>query len=441
MAGARIGLQPFVLPVTDLPRRWIDAVDGGRPFLSSAEGGLTYGELAGRAPTCDDGQVVVEAGGSLRTVVDLMTGPGPGRQLVVLDPSLPQQEKDRRRVTAAEAAGRDALVILFTSGTTGPAKAVRLTAANWQAAVVSSAAHLDHGPDDVWLAPLPLHHVGGLSILYRTAHVGGEVAWLPRFDVAAVAEELRGRATFASLVPTMLQRVLAHDRGSFRGVRAVLVGGGPIPAGLLEEARARGLPALPTYGMTETCAQVATLRPDSALRYAAHPLPGVEVRIGPGGRIEVRGPQISPGYADEDDRPPGAWFTTPDRGELEPDGAVKVLGRADDVIVSGGENVDPRRVEAVLLGHPRVVAAAVVGVEDREWGTAVAAVYEGDVEPDRLRRWFRSRLAPHEQPKGLTRVDRIPTGSTGKPDPAGIVQRLGRGAGGDTDRTGTDRQG
>jgi O-succinylbenzoic acid--CoA ligase len=407
-------------------QRWVGAVAAERPFLWTDEGTLTYGDLDVVAPAGLSQQVAVEPEPSLDSVVELMTGPAAARQMVVLDPRLPEAEKERRLRAASAARERDALTVLFTSGTTGPAKAVRLTASNWMAAARASALHLGHRADDVWLATLPLHHVGGLSILYRTAWVGAGVRLLPRFDVATVAEELRGKVTIASLVPTMLGRVLDHDRGTFTGVRAVLVGGGPIPAGLLEEAHGRGLPALPTYGMTETCAQVATLRPGSAPRYAAHPLPDVEARIGSDRRIELRGPQVSPGYADEDDRAPGEWFATPDRGELDGDGALRILGRADRVIVTGGENVDPGRVEGVLLGHPEVKAAAVVGLEDAEWGTAVVAAYEGTVDPDQLGEWARQNLASHERPKRLRRVDRIPTVGPGKPDRTEVEKLLSR---------------
>lgn len=404
---------------------WVRAQDPATPFVWAGGRCLTYGDVTGRPPP-RPGQVEVEPGGEAETIVELMTVPGSGRQLVVVDPRLPAGEKRRRREKAAPATDREALTILFTSGTTGPAKAVRLTAGNWLAAARASAAHLAHRPDDVWLAAMPLHHVGGLSILYRTAFVGGSVRWLPRFEPAEVSEELRGRVTIASLVPTMLRRVLDHDRGSFSGVRAVLVGGGPIPAGLLEEAHQRGLPVLPTYGMTETCAQVATLRPGSPPRHAAHPLPGLEVRIGDDERIEVRGAQVSPGYADQDDLPPGSWFTTPDRGRLEEDGALAVLGRADRVIVTGGENVDPSRVEAVLLEHPDVESAAVVGIEDPGWGMTVAAAYTGGLQPVALQAWAATRLAPYERPKVLRRLAWIPTLAPGKPDHPAVAELLAR---------------
>ncbi len=353
-----------------------------------------------------------------------MSTPGAGRQLVLMDPGLPEDERRRRLNMAREARHRDAATIVFTSGTTGPAKAARLTEGNWEAAVAASARHLHHEAEDTWLAAMPLHHVGGLSILYRSAFVGAGVHWLHRFSVPEVVEALRGGVTLASFVPTMLRRVLDHDAEPFEGVRAVLVGGGPVPPGLLEEAHERGLPALPTYGMTETCAQVATLRPGSEPRYAAHPLPGVAIRIEEDGRVALRGKQVSPGYSDEDDRPPGEWFITPDLGTLDADGALRILGRADDVIITGGENVDPGRVEAVLLDHPLVTAAAVVGVADEEWGQRVAALYVGEAEPEVLDSWARQRLARHEVPQLWRKVASLPTSPLGKPDRSRVRQLL-----------------
>lgn len=402
------------------------ASDPERAFVVSAAGTLTYGDVAASGDPPGGGrQLVVVPGAEPASIVAMASALKGGRQLVVVEPNLSGREH-RRRVRAAEAAiDRDAATILFTSGTSGPPRAVRLTVANWSAAAEASATHLDHGPDDVWLAAMPLHHVGGLAILLRSAFVGGAVHWIPRFDVPEVVKALRGGVvTMASLVPTMLRRILDHDTGSFPNLKAVLIGGAAIPGGLLEEAHQRGLPALPTYGMTETCAQVATLRPGSPPRRAAHVLPGVEVRIGDQDRIRVRGPQVSPGYAHEDDRLPGEWFVTPDRGELAIDGTLRVLGRVDDVIVTGGENVDPLRVEAELARHGGVTAVAVVGLPDDEWGEMVAAAYEGTVDAETLRHWARRHLAPYEVPRRFLRLDRLPVIGPGKPDRAAVKSLL-----------------
>ena len=308
------------------------------------------------------------------------------------------------------------MTLLFTSGTTGNPKAVPLTAANWEAAVGASADHLDHTAGDEWLSAMPLHHVGGLSVLFRAAYVGGRVRMLPRFDAAEFADALSDGVTFASVVPTMLRRILELDDRSYGGLKAVLIGGGPIPPGLLEEAWGRGIPALPTYGMTETCAQVATLRPGSRLAYRVDPLPAVEVRVEPDGRIALRGPQVFAGYLGEERRDPDHWFVTADLGRLHDDGSLQVLGRADEVIVTGGENVDPAAVEAVLFQMDGVEAVMVVGTPSEEWGNEVVCLYTGTVTEAELDRWAKDRLEPPQVPKKWTKVEQIPTTSLDKPD-------------------------
>lgn len=308
------------------------------------------------------------------------------------------------------------MTLLFTSGTTGSPKAVPLTSANWKAAVSASAAHLGHTSEDEWLTAMPIHHVGGLSVLFRSAYVGGRVRMLARFDGTEFADALADGVTFASVVPTMLRRVLDIDGRSYRGLKAVLVGGGPIPPGLLEEAWGRGIPALPTYGMTETCAQVATLKPGSLLAYRVHPLPGVQIRIEPDGRIALRGPQIFGGYLGEEKRDDDEWFVTGDMGRLHDDGSLQILGRADDVIITGGENIDPATVEAMLSELEGVEEVMVVGVPSEEWGNQVVCLFAGTVSESDLRRWSRDQLDRHQVPKRWLKVDAIPTTSLGKPD-------------------------
>src|SRR5690606_9229665 len=203
------------------------------------------------------------------------------------------------------------------------------------------------------------------------------------------------------------------DHGAVSGMRAVIVGGGAVPPGLLERAAAEGLAVLPSYGMTETFGQVATLRPDAPLAYRAHPMPGVEVRIEADGRIAVKGAQVSPGYVGEADRA-DPWFVTNDLGELDTDGAVRVLGRADTVIVTGGENVSPERVESVLCEHPDVEEELVVGVAVPEWGQKLLCLHVGG--HDDLAEWVGQRLPGFMVPKRWIRLDTLPRTPIGKPD-------------------------
>lgn len=384
---------------------WLINGDPRQVFLSTPEALLTYEELTRQLPDQRDGEVqVVVPERTPASVVAIfkaiMSGP------LVLSSG---------KGWLGYSVPTDVMTVLSTSGTTGQPKLVPLSPANWHAAVTASATHLDHGVDDQWLMAMPLYHVGGLAVLLRSAFVGARVRMLPAFDAGSFADELGSGTTIASVVPTMLRRVLDFDDRTYRGLRAVLVGGGPIPTGLLEEATDRGLPALPTYGMTETCAQVATLRPGSAPEYKADLLPGVEARIEPDGRIALRGAQVFSGYLGEERRMEGDWFVTGDRGSLQ-GGALRIDGRADDVIVTGGENVDPGVVEAVVSSHPQVSEAMVVGVPSAEWGFEVVCLYSGTARPSDLDQRTRGELEKFQVPKRWVRVDRVPRDEMGKVD-------------------------
>lgn len=335
--------------------------------------------------------------------------------------------------------------ILFTSGTTGRPRPVPLTCGNHLASAAASAWNLGVRPDDDWLCCLPLAHVGGLAIVVRSVLQGTCVTLLDGSDPSTVAELFRsGRVTLASLVPTMLRRLLEPPRAggttdpgtgeaapaggpASPRLRAILLGGGPADPELVASARDRGLPVLTTYGMTETASQVATLPPGAErARWgsAGLPLPGAEVEIrrrdgstapaGEAGEIAVRGPMICREAAGA-----GGWLATGDLGRLDEDGFLWVEGRLDELVVTGGENVSPREVERALREHPAVAEAAVVGLSDREWGRVVAAavVPRDPAEapgPDVLAAWCRERLAPFKVPKRWRVVDELPRTGSGK---------------------------
>ncbi len=335
--------------------------------------------------------------------------------------------------------GSDLHTVVFTSGTRGQPRPVTLTVGNVARAVAASRARLGNDATDRWLLALPLFHVGGLSVLWRSAAAGGTVVLHDGFDAARVAAALRHReVTVASLVPTMLHRVLETDPGPYRGLRAILVGGAPATRRLLERARAAGLPVVPTYGMTEACSQVATAVPgDPGGEEGAvgPPLDGVEVSIVDGagrgvppggvGEIVVAGATVSPGYLGE--APRHGPHHTGDLGRFDAAGRLVVLGRRDDLIVTGGEKVLPDAIEAVLEAHPAVGRVAVVGVPDEEWGEQVAAVVAATapLDPAVLRDWARERLARHAVPKQWVIVADLPLLATGKVDRE-AVERLAR---------------
>ncbi|MFL5781176.1 MAG: AMP-binding protein [Thermoleophilaceae bacterium] len=330
---------------------------------------------------------------------------------------VPTDPRDRRAPGPGFAMplGSDGGTMLFTSGTTNEPKPVVHAWANHDASAIASAWNLGVAPDDRWLCVLPLHHVGGLAILLRSVMYGTTVVLHEQFDPAAVVAAVEaGEVTLASLVSTMLRRMRdAGLRGPGR-LRALLLGGGPVPRDLLEWSAAIGLPVLQTYGMTETASQVATLSAQEALQHhgsAGRPLLGVELRIGEGGEILVRGPMVSDGALDDD-----GWLHTRDRGRLDEDGFLHVEGRIDDVIVTGGENVMAGEVEDALLAHPAVADAAVAGRPDPEWGSAVTAwvVLATHVPDGELATHCRGRLAPFKVPKAFVRVDELPRNAAGK---------------------------
>ncbi len=307
--------------------------------------------------------------------------------------------------------------VIYTSGTTGRPAAVSLTHRNHTASALASAWNLGVDPDDRWLCVLPLFHVGGLAILLRSAIYGTTAVVHDGFDAERVADVFtRGEITVASLVPTMLRRLVDAGLEEAPALRAVLLGGGPVPRDLLEWSAKRGLPVLQTYGMTQTSSQIATLTAAEAVQLtgsAGRPLLGVELSISADGEILVRGPMVSPGALDRAD----GWLHTGDRGRLDAEGYLWVEGRLKDVIVTGGENVACAEVERVLEEHPAVLEAAVAGTPDPEWGELVTAylVLDGaELDEGSVIAHCRERLAGYKVPRVVNVVDALPRNAAGK---------------------------
>ena len=338
-----------------------------------------------------------------------------GAVLVPLDPRLTPREAGTLREKAAAADAGPGDTVLFTSGTTDGPEPVVLTRQNHEASAIASAWNLGVAPDDRWLCVLPLHHIGGLAILLRSVIYGTTVVLHERFDPTAAVRAIEGgEVTLASLVPTMLRRMRAVGLSEAGALRAILLGGGPVPRELLEWSARAGLPAVQTYGMTETASQIATLRVHEALEHhgsAGRPLLGVELRIADHGEILVRGPMVARSALAED-----GWLHTGDAGHLDEDGFLHVHGRLDETIVTGGENVAAREVEDALLAHPAVADAAVAGQPDAEWGEAVVAwvvlaTHASDAE---LAAHCRRRLAVFKVPKRFIRMRELPRNEAGK---------------------------
>ncbi len=319
-------------------------------------------------------------------------------------------------------------VVLSTSGTTGTPKGALLTAA----ALVASAEATHHrlGGRGRWLLALPAYHVAGFQVLVRSVVAGTDPVAVPAaFDerdlVTAIAALGPGRR-YASLVAAQLDSALRDPRATqaLAELDAVLVGGGPMPAGVAERACAAGVPVIRTYGMSETAGGCV---------YDGAPLDGVGVKVDAGGRISLGGPTVASGYRNPVVPDPFAepgWFRTDDIGAVDDSGVLRVLGRVDDAISTGGLTVLPGLVEAALATHPAVAECAVFGVADERLGQRVVAA----VVPERgatitlpqLRSHVAETLPSTAAPRQLHIVDALPRRGIGKIDRRALVALFGR---------------
>lgn len=310
----------------------------------------------------------------------------------------------------------DTLAYVPTSGSTGEPRIAVLSRRALVAAVAASASRLGWRDDDRWLLSLTFAHVGGLSVVLRCLAARRTLVLAGAGDDPAEVIE-RAQVTLCSYVPTQLSR-LGRAPSS---MRAVLVGGAAAPGDLVRSLRARGWPLLLTWGMTETCAQIATQPPGVAPDdlTSGPPLPGYQIRS-VGGVLEVRTPSLLDGWLEGDAvRSPlsEGWLRTNDLGHVDEQGRVVVLGRADELLISGGENVSPASVEARLLSLDGVENAVVFGVPDDRWGQVVCAALHTS-QPEAL---VRSQLASlslpaFERPRRVALLSSFPLLPSGKVD-------------------------
>jgi o-succinylbenzoate---CoA ligase len=331
--------------------------------------------------------------------------------------------------------GGDIALLVATSGSCGQPKSVMLSALNLRAAALASAASTPLRPGDRWLACLPLFHIGGFSILTRCALAGAEAVLHQGFDPARVLRDLAlARITHLSLVPAMLAALIEiTEAPPPPALRHVLIGGAALHPDLAELAVGLGWPVQPSYGMSETSSQVATLaklpRPWRA-GLVGRPLPGASIELGLGGTLKVRGPMVMLGYANPSMEPglglEDGWFQTNDLAKITESGELIVLGRADDVIVSGGVKVQPWIVEDLLTRCPGVDSVMVSGRKNPVWGEIVVAVYTGTASEGQLIDWCRVNLPPGLRPRDAIRIHVLPALTSGKPDRAALRRIVAR---------------
>jgi O-succinylbenzoic acid--CoA ligase len=357
---------------------------------------------------------------------------GTGPAILPLDPGLPRARIEALLGAFAPAAVQtpdgitpwrprgpgvpgDVAVVIATSGSTGEPKGVQLSAAALVHSARASLARIGQRPGGRWLCVLPVSHIAGLGVLVRSLVAGTEPVIRARLGDAG---PFPAGCDYVSVVPTQLRRLLANgaDVASFE---AILLGGAAIPAGLLAAARAAGGRVITTYGMSETCGGCV---------YDGVPLDGVSVRTGSGGRVELAGPVLFSGYRMRPDLTAlalaGGWFLTSDVGEMT-GGRLVIRGRADEMIITGGEKVAPGEVAAVLETCQGVAEAVVVGQPDPEWGQRVTAVVvpADPAHPPALpmlRERVREAIGGYAAPRALVLVPAIPLLPSGKPDLARV---------------------
>ena len=295
-------------------------------------------------------------------------------------------------------------IVIATSGSTGEPKRVVLSRDAMRASARATEERL--GGPGRWVLNLPPSYVAGVQVLYRSVVAGTEP--ILEADVAPSA----GR-TYISLVPTQLYRALgeASDIEHLTRFDAVLVGGGPLSPKVRAAAEGQGIRVVQTYGMSETCGGCV---------YDGTALAGVEVRIGADDEVLLRGPMLFDGYEGDPERTArvmrDGWFHTSDVGEIEPDGRLRVTGRLDDVIISGGVKVPGATVAAQVEAHPLVSEAEVLGVLDDEWGQRVVAFVVGDVDLDALRDHVVSAFPRSWAPRQVVCLAELPVLHNGKTD-------------------------
>jgi O-succinylbenzoic acid--CoA ligase len=412
---------------------WLPRAAAARPD-HPAVNGLTYAQLDVAAEAGARRLAARGASGGARVGIALPPGEAYavalhaclrlGAAAVPLDLRLPAAERGRRADGCAtvvdapldEGDGDESVplpathdldataIVVFTSGTSGASKPIELTYGNWLWSALGSAVALGCPPAERWLCALPLTHVGGLSILLRSVIPATTAVVHERFETERVLAELRRRdgPTVVSLVPTTLARLLDAGLREPPALRWALLGGAPLPPALLARAAEAGVPVAPTYGLTEACSQVTT---------HGFPLFCTRVELATDGEILVSGPTVSPDA--------GPVLRTGDLGTFDADGALRIVGRKSDTIVSGGENVAPAEVEAVLEAHPAVAEAAVFGRPDDDWGEAVVARVRlrpgADASPLDLRDHCTATLARFKVPKAVEITeDPLPRTPSGK---------------------------
>lgn len=303
--------------------------------------------------------------------------------------------------------------VVETSGSTGKPKRVMLSREAMKASAAASARRV--GASGQWLLTLPDSYVAGANVIARSLLAGFEPVIAAAHETfAEAAAAMKPGPRFVSMVPTQLHRIVeagGDDLAALAEFHTLLLGGGPIDPSLRSRAEAAGVDVIATYGSAETCGGCV---------YDAMPLDGVGIAIGTDGRVRISGPTLFDGYQDDPVQTAEAlvdgWFLTSDAGTLDEDGRLRILGRIDDMVITGGVKVPAALVARRLREHPAVVAAEALGIPDEEWGQRLVAFVVGDIGAGTVREWVAAEHPRSWAPRQIVALDEIPLLGNGKPD-------------------------
>jgi o-succinylbenzoate---CoA ligase len=429
------------------------------PALAWPGGTLDYGELRARVDTlaghaaalgAPDSPLAILSASRVNIALGVLAALRLGRPALPLDPARPDlgaclaacapggalgkeafgapgvpAMQPRSGTTAsadAERPGDGTALLVATSGTAGTSRVAMLSAAALDAHVRASAAALPAlASGDRWLVCLPMGTIGALAALWRTLAGGACLALLERFDPGDARRFMAEGASHVSIVPAMLGPLAEAVAPPPRGLRCLLSGGGPLSAQTAGLALGRGWPLWNAWGMTESASHIAAGPVDREWRagIVGKPVPGAELTITAAGRVVVAGPMLMSGYASHGSTPgegldADGRFTSSDLGELLPDGRLRLFGRADDIIVTGGVNIHPQAVEEIFAGCAGAGDVAVTGRPDARWGQVLVALYTGAASPTTVDAWARSRLPSSTRPREYLKVAVLPRNAMGK---------------------------
>ncbi len=448
-------ITPFFPPASSLTSK------GGNGVALIFEGeGISYGEISRQARAwAEQGVragdlVAVLSPSSLTITRTLYAALQLGMTIFPLATFMPDKRRDRLLAQAGcnlvlrdieldkirESSGTtsDVQLILATSGSEGEPKGVMLSGGNIAASIAASRNRLGLKSGDLWLNCLSMFHVGGIMIAYRCLDAGAGMLLHSGFDADRVWVDLNNYpVTHISLVPAMLARLLdiSGDATPPDSLRVALIGGGHLAPKLAARARAAGWPLCVSYGMSETCSQCATdcgERAGLIPGQVGMPLDGFEIALSSKGRIKLRGPAVMLGYLNSDQTPgqglsDDGWFESGDLGEIDASGCLRVLGRADDVLISGGNNIHPSEIEDLMVDCPGLDEVAISSRPDQAWGDVIVAVYAGRASIDDVEVWCRANLSSIQRPREFIQVPELPRNSMGKLDRDGLRAMLAQG--------------